>query len=67
MFSNLFRNLTAENEVAWLKACAEFAGLAAGPPRAPYAPLNSSAKQTLWDELREISGTAPKIPSTIEI
>jgi dihydrodipicolinate synthase/N-acetylneuraminate lyase len=67
LFSNLFRNLTAENEVAWLKACAEFAGLAAGPPRAPYAPLNSNAKQTLWDELREISGTPPKTPSTIEI
>ena len=53
-FANLFRNLTAENEVAWLKACAEFGGLKAGPPRAPYAPLDPTSKKVLWDDLREI-------------
>jgi dihydrodipicolinate synthase/N-acetylneuraminate lyase len=66
-FSNLFRNLTSENEVAWLKACAEFGGLAAGPPRAPYAPLDAQFKETLWKELREIkdiAGTA-QIASSI--
>jgi len=53
-FANLFRNLTSENEVAWLKACAEFGGLKAGPPRAPYAPLDPATRKVLWDELREI-------------
>lgn len=55
-FANLFRNLTAENEVAWLKACAEFGGIAAGPPRAPYSSLDATAKDTMWNELREIAG-----------
>jgi len=54
-FANLFRNLTAENEVAWLKACAEFGGLAAGPPRAPYSPLESSVKENLWKDLRDLN------------
>lgn len=64
-FANLFRNVTAENEVAWLKACAEFGGLKAGPPRAPYAPLDPVSKKVLWDDLREIkevSGTADLRP-----
>lgn len=53
-FANLFRNLTSENEVAWLKACAEFGGLVAGPPRAPYLPLDSKLKDVLCSELGEI-------------
>ena len=66
-FANLFRNLTSENEVAWLKACAEFAGLVAGPPRAPYSPLDSRSKETLWSELREINDmvAASPIASTV--
>jgi dihydrodipicolinate synthase/N-acetylneuraminate lyase len=68
-FANLFRNLTAENEVAWLKACAEFGGHAAGPPRSPYPPLDSGFKEKLYAELREIESIAAsaKIPTTIEI
>jgi dihydrodipicolinate synthase/N-acetylneuraminate lyase len=58
-FANLFRNLTAENEVAWLKACAEFGGLAAGPPRLPYLPLDSTSKEILWQELQEIKKMSP--------
>jgi dihydrodipicolinate synthase/N-acetylneuraminate lyase len=67
-FSNLFRNLTSENEVAWLKACAEFGDLAAGPPRAPYSPLDAEFKDTLWKELQEIKNmaTSPKIASAVE-
>ena len=59
-FANLFRTLTAENEVAWLKACAEFGGLKAGPPRAPYPPLDPAAKKVLWDELQEIKQMSEK-------
>jgi len=55
-FAHLFRNVTAENEVAWLKACAEFGGLKAGPPRSPYAALDPAFRKVLWDDLREIRG-----------
>ena len=57
-FTELFRNITAENEVAWLKACAELGGLKAGPPRAPYTPLDSNIRKTLASELREITSMA---------
>jgi len=68
-FSNLFRNLTSENEVAWLKACAGFNGLSAGPPRAPYPPLDPASREVLWAELRELNEMAEgsKTSSSIEI
>ena len=62
-FANLFRNLTAENEVAWLKACAEFGGRTAGPPRAPYAVLDPKFAEKLHEELREIDAMAQKTQS----
>jgi 4-hydroxy-tetrahydrodipicolinate synthase len=57
-FTELFRNITAENEVAWLKACAELGGFKAGPPRAPYAPLDSATRESLATELRELTAMA---------
>lgn len=66
-FANLFRNITAENEVAWLKACAEFGGLAAGPPRSPYSPLDSKSKEALWADLQELKGMTQesRVPAAI--
>jgi 4-hydroxy-tetrahydrodipicolinate synthase len=57
-FTELFRNITAENEVAWLKACAELGGFRAGPPRAPYIPLDPAARKTLAAELHELTTMA---------
>lgn len=57
-FTELFRNITAENEVGWLKACAELGGLKAGPPRSPYAPLDLNIRKDLAAELRELTSMA---------
>jgi 4-hydroxy-tetrahydrodipicolinate synthase len=57
-FTELFRNITSENEVAWLKACAELGGFKAGPPRAPYAPLDPAIRRSLASELRELTAMA---------
>ena len=46
--------ITAQNEVAFLKATAEWAGNKAGPPRAPYAPLDPQIRDTLYRILNEI-------------
>ena len=54
-FTELFRDITAQNEVAWLKACAELGGLKAGPPRTPYSPLSADVRETLAAELRELT------------
>jgi dihydrodipicolinate synthase/N-acetylneuraminate lyase len=54
-FTGLFRNITSENEVAWLKACAELGGFKAGPPRAPYAQLDQTIRKSLEVELRELT------------
>ena len=54
-FTELFCDITSENEVAWFKACAELGGFKAGPPRAPYAPLNSSIHQNLSASLDEVT------------
>lgn len=43
-FTNLFKDITNENEVAWLKACAELGGIKVGPPRAPYSPLDAATR-----------------------
>ncbi len=57
-FTELFRNITAENEVAWLKACAELGGFKAGPPRAPYYPLDQAIRKGLAAELKELTAMA---------
>jgi len=57
-FTELFRNITADNEVAWLKACAELGGFKAGPPRAPYASLDPEIRKSLAAELRELTDMA---------
>jgi len=54
-FSELFGDVTADNEVAWLKACAEIGGLKAGPPRAPYAPIDPQLRKRLEASLKEIN------------
>ena len=46
--------ITVENEVAYLKATAEWAGNKAGPPRAPYAPLDPQIREKLYGLLDEI-------------
>ncbi len=53
-FANLFRNITAENEVGWLKSLRGIGGLAAGPPRAPYPPLDPVVKEELCGKIFEI-------------
>ena len=57
-FTELFRDLNSENEVAWFKACAELGGFKAGPPRAPYAPLNPSIRERLSSGLKELTSMA---------
>lgn len=57
-FTELFRNITAENEVAWLKACAELGGFKAGPPRAPYFSLDPVIRKSLAAELKELTAMA---------
>jgi 4-hydroxy-tetrahydrodipicolinate synthase len=63
-FAELFRNITADNEVGWLKACAELGGFKAGPPRAPYAPLDPAIRRSLASELRELTAIAEQSGST---
>ena len=58
-FTELYRHITSENEVAWFKACAELGGFKAGAPRAPYAPLDPSLRQSLAISLNELTSMAP--------
>jgi 4-hydroxy-tetrahydrodipicolinate synthase len=46
-FTEVYDEQTAQNEVAWEKACAELGGLRAGPPREPYAPLDEAVRARL--------------------
>ena len=57
-FAQVYSDVTAENEVAWLKAAAEFGGFHAGPPRLPYAPLDKDLKQQLQQGLAELNALA---------
>jgi 4-hydroxy-tetrahydrodipicolinate synthase len=57
-FTELFRNITSENEVGWLKACAELGGFVAGPPRPPYPQLNPEIRKSLSAELRQLTDMA---------
>jgi hypothetical protein len=47
-FTELFRNITAENEVAWLKACAELGGFKAGPLERHTPPSRPLGKGPLF-------------------
>jgi 4-hydroxy-tetrahydrodipicolinate synthase len=54
-FTELCGYLTAENEVAYLKATAEIGGQKAGRPRAPYQPLDPAVRQVLEKYLTELA------------
>ena len=46
-FVDMLRDCNASNEAAWLKASAEIGGFKAGPPRAPYSPLDQKTRANL--------------------
>jgi len=54
-FAELSSDVTSQNEVAWLKACAKLGGLKAGPPRSPYLLLDPALRRKLEEKLREIN------------
>ncbi|MDA4130581.1 MAG: dihydrodipicolinate synthase family protein [Thaumarchaeota archaeon] len=53
-FTDLYDEQTAQNEVAWEKACAEAGGFKAGPPRVPYLPLEKGVRDRLERRLEKI-------------
>jgi dihydrodipicolinate synthase/N-acetylneuraminate lyase len=53
-FTDLYDEQTAQNEVAWEKGCAELGGFKAGPPRAPYPPLDKEVRGRMERRLRII-------------
>jgi dihydrodipicolinate synthase/N-acetylneuraminate lyase len=53
-YNGLVADITGQNEVAWLKACAELGGLKAGRPRSPYAPLDPRLRATLEAKLAAV-------------
>ncbi len=53
-FTELYREQTSQNEVAWFKACAELGGFKAGPPRPPYVPLDPRIRRELDVGLQEL-------------
>ena len=57
-FTHLSSYLTCENEVAYLKATAEIGGNKAGPPRAPYQPLDAETYDVLDRSLAELAEMA---------
>jgi hypothetical protein len=60
-FSQIYSDVTAENEVVWLKASAELGGFKAGPPRLPYFPLNQDLRKRLRNGLFEIESMVENI------
>jgi dihydrodipicolinate synthase/N-acetylneuraminate lyase len=54
-FTQLCSYITAENEVAFLKATAEIGGQKAGRPRSPYRPLNPELRKLLQRYLQELA------------
>jgi 4-hydroxy-tetrahydrodipicolinate synthase len=57
-FTDVYDEQTAQNEVAWEKACAELGGFKAGPPRSPYASLDPGIRRRLatrLDQLRQMA------------
>ncbi len=57
-FTQVYDELTAQNEVAWEKACAELGGFKAGPPREPYLPLEGPVRSRLAAGLRALNRMA---------
>ena len=57
-FARLSSYLTCENEVAYLKATAEIGGNKAGPPRAPYQPLDAETYDVLDRSLSDLAEMA---------
>jgi 4-hydroxy-tetrahydrodipicolinate synthase len=57
-FTELYRNQTSENEVAWFKECAELGGFKAGPPRPPYFRLDPKIREELRVGLGELRSMA---------
>jgi dihydrodipicolinate synthase/N-acetylneuraminate lyase len=54
----VYSDVTAENEVAWLKAAAELGGFHAGPPRLPYTSLDPKLHDRLKRGLAELNTLA---------
>jgi 4-hydroxy-tetrahydrodipicolinate synthase len=54
-FTELCGFLTGENEVAYLKATAEFGGQRAGRPRSPYQPADAELRGVLDSHLTELA------------
>jgi 4-hydroxy-tetrahydrodipicolinate synthase len=54
-FTQLCAYITAENEVAFLKATAEIGGQKAGRPRAPYQPLDPAIRKIAEKYLHELA------------
>jgi 4-hydroxy-tetrahydrodipicolinate synthase len=59
-YNDLVTDITGENEVAWLKACAELGGLRAGPPRLPYQPLDVTIRRRLEKKLEGLRDLATR-------
>jgi dihydrodipicolinate synthase/N-acetylneuraminate lyase len=57
-YNDLVTEITGQNEVAWLKACAECGGLRAGPPRLPYQPLDATIRKRLEKKLKGLRNLA---------
>ena len=58
LYNDLVTDITGENEVGWLKACAELGGLQAGPPRSPYAPIDAQLAGKLKAKLERLKALA---------
>jgi len=54
-FTQMCSYITAENEVAFLKATAEIGGQRAGRPRSPYQPLELAVRQKLEQFLNDMA------------
>jgi 4-hydroxy-tetrahydrodipicolinate synthase len=57
-FTQLCSYITAENEVAFLKATAEIGGQKAGRPRSPYQPLDPKLRKVVEKYLKEFAAIA---------
>jgi len=57
-FTELYREMTSQNEVGWFKACAELGGFKAGPPRPPYISLDPRIRRDLGVGLQELKTMA---------
>jgi 4-hydroxy-tetrahydrodipicolinate synthase len=65
-FTDIYDEVTPQNEVAWEKACAELGGFKAGPPRSPYPILDSGIRERLAVRLEHLRQMAEsKVPVTV--